>query len=170
MQYLTRLFSALLLCGSLLLASAYPQQSAQDRASSLRAQLAEVQAKQSELQRRLQQLEEALKPENIENSLAGVGSTHPEDLRAQRRRQLDSEKAGVNAQLEQLAISQRRLETSIAEADAAAYHQSALPNDPGTNIKGPKAASVDYSRTRTKRTTRHRPRKVKAKRSSPRVQ
>lgn len=167
MQYLTRLFSTLLLCSSLLLASAYPQQSAQDRGASLRAQLAEVQAKQSELQMRLQQLEEALKPENIENSLAGVGSTHPEELRAQRRRQLDSEKAGVNTQLEQLAMSQRRLETSIAEADAASYHQSARPNDPGANLKGP-AASVDYSRTRTKRTTRHRPRRVKAKRSSPR--
>ena len=170
MQYIARLFSAVLLCSSLLLTSAYAQQSAQDRAAGLRAQLAEVEAKQSELQMRLQQLEEALKPENIESSLAGVGSTHPEDLRAQRRRQLENEKAGVNAQLEQLAISQRRLETSIAQADAAAYHQSALPNDPGTNLRGPQTTSVEYSRTRTKRTTRHRPRKMKAKRTSPRVQ
>jgi septal ring factor EnvC (AmiA/AmiB activator) len=166
MQYLTRISSALLLCSSFLLAApAYAQQSAQDRAASLRAQLAEVEAKQSESQMRMQQLEEALKPENIESSLAGVGSTHPEDLRAQRRRQLENEKAGVSAQLDQLAISHRRLETAIAEAEAAAYHQSARPNDPGANIKGPQTASVDDSRTKTKRTTRHRPRKVKAKRS-----
>ena len=165
MQYLTRIFFALLLCSGLLLASAYAQQSAQDRAASLRAQLAEVQAKQAELQMRLQQLEEALKPENIESNLAGVGSTHPEELRAQRRRQLENEKAGVSAQLDQLTISHRRLETAIAEAEAAAYHQSALPNDPGANIKGPQAASIDDSRMRTKRTTRHRPRRVKAKKS-----
>ncbi len=168
MRYLTRIFSALLLCGSFLVACAYAQQSAQDRAGSLRAQLAEVQAKQDQLQMRLQQLNEALKPENIESSLAGIGSTHPEELRAQRRRQLETEKAGVSAQLDQLAISQRRLETAIGEADAAAYQQSARPNYPGTNTTGPNAANVDDSRARTKRTTRHRPRRAKAKRSAPR--
>jgi len=117
---------------------------------------------------RLQQLNEALKPENIESSLAGIGSTHPEELRAQRRRQLETEKAGVSAQLDQLAISQRRLETAIGEADAAAYQQSARPNYPGPNTTGPNAANVDDSRARTKRTTRHRPRRAKAKRSAPR--
>jgi hypothetical protein len=45
------------------------QESAQQRAANLRAQLTETQAKQAELQTRLQQLQEDLKPENIERSL-----------------------------------------------------------------------------------------------------
>lgn len=68
------------------------QSTAQERAANLRQQLAEVQAKQTELETRLQQLEEDLKPENIEKGLAGIGSTRPEELREQRRRQLEIEK------------------------------------------------------------------------------
>ncbi len=68
------------------------QESAQERAANLRAQLIDTEAKQAELQMRLQQLAEDLKPENIERSLAGVGSTHPEDLREARRRQLEIQK------------------------------------------------------------------------------
>jgi hypothetical protein len=49
------------------------QSSAQERASALRAQLVEVLTKQQSLQARLQNLEEELKPENIEKSLAGIG-------------------------------------------------------------------------------------------------
>ena len=61
------------------------QENAQERAANLRAQLTEMQVKEAELQARLRQLEEDIKPENIEHSLAGVGSTHPEDLREARR-------------------------------------------------------------------------------------
>jgi DNA repair exonuclease SbcCD ATPase subunit len=103
------------------------QTPAQDKAASLRSQLSEVEAKQADLQTRLQQLEENLKSENIERSLAGVGSTRPEDLREQRRRQLEIERNGVKAQLDILARSHSRLETAIAQADAEAYRQSAAP-------------------------------------------
>src|SRR5205823_3361221 len=74
------------------------QSNAQERAANLRAQLVEAQARQAELQTRLQQLEENLKPENIERSLAGVGSVHPEELREARRRQLEIEKRGVRSE------------------------------------------------------------------------
>lgn len=167
MQNLTRISSAGLLV-IFLLANASAQQSAQDRAAALHAQLAEVQTQQAELQIRLAQLEEALKPENIASSLAGVGSTRPEELREQRRRQLEKEKAGVSTQLDRLADSQRRLDTAIGEADAVAYQQSVRPNDPGTNIKGPNATSVENSTPTRPRTTRHRMPRVRAKRSSPR--
>jgi len=50
------------------------QGSAQERANALRAQLVEVLTKQQGLQARLQNLEEELKPENIEKSLSGIGS------------------------------------------------------------------------------------------------
>ena len=114
-----------------LLAARTPAQSnAQERAANLRAQLIEAQARQAELQTRLQRLEEDLKPENIERSLAGVGSVHPEELREARRRQLEIEKRGVQSQLDVLAASRSRLETAIAAADAESYRQSG----PGPNI------------------------------------
>jgi len=130
MRYLFVLgfFAAFLIIGG---TPVQAQARAQEKAASLRAQLAEVEARQAELQTRLQNLDEKLKPENIENSLAGVGSTHPEDLREQRRRQLEIERNGVRAQLDLLATSHTRLETAIAAADADAYRRSAtLPNGP----------------------------------------
>ncbi|HYK21147.1 MAG TPA: hypothetical protein VEV42_10460, partial [Pyrinomonadaceae bacterium] len=70
--------------------NAYGQESssANDSLEKLRAQLLEVQTKEEALRARAEQLEESLKPENIERSLAGVGSTKPEELREARRRQL----------------------------------------------------------------------------------
>jgi len=122
-----------------------------------------VETKQAELQTRLQTLEENLKPENIENSLAGVGSTHPEDLRAQRRRQLEIERNGVQTQLNLLATSHSRLETAIAQADAEAYHQSATPiTATGASARGPSSELTNEAITPARP---RRVRKRKAKRS-----
>lgn len=107
---LTRCALILLLCGIPVCAQSIEE---------LRAQLRSVQDKETELQTRIQQLDEALKPENIERSLLLNGSTHPEDLREQRRRQLEAEKANVQSQLDQLAVSRTRLESAIATAEAA---------------------------------------------------
>lgn len=93
----------------------------------LRAQLLDVQAKEEELRERARQLEESLKPENIEHSLAGVGSTRPEELREYRRRQLTKERDGVLAQLKVVETSRQRLETAILNAQGRAYQESARP-------------------------------------------
>ncbi len=90
---------------------------AEQRASSLRTELRDVQSKESDLQARAEELDYALKPENIERSIAGYGTTHPEDLREQRRRQLESERDRVRKQLTQLASSRTHLEQAIASAD-----------------------------------------------------
>lgn len=103
-------------------------QHAAKRAEELRMQLVEVQAREAALQARRQQLEDDMKPENIERSLAGIGSVHPEELREQRRRQLELEKNGVDAQLQVLAESRANLETAIARADSEAYQESAQGN------------------------------------------
>lgn len=134
--------------------------SAPEKAASLRAQLSNIETKQAELQTRLQTLDEGLKPENIESALAGVGSTHPEDLREQRRRQLEIERNGVRAQLDLLNTSHSRLETAIAAADADAYRQSAAP---------PKGPAIDPSSTTAADSTTvtaspDRPRHAKKKR------
>lgn len=91
---------------------------AEQRAENLRAQLRDVQAKEADLQARLEQLDEAVKPENIERALAGYGTTRPEELREQRRKQLENERTRVRAQLDQMANSRTRLEAAIATADS----------------------------------------------------
>lgn len=91
---------------------------AEQRADNLRAQLREVTEKEANLQARADQIEYELRPEVIEQSVAVFGSTRPELMREQRRRQLESEKARVRAQLDQLAASRARLEASIASADS----------------------------------------------------
>ena len=109
--------------------SAQEPTTAAESAEKLRAQLLEVQGTEEALRMRVQQLEESLKPENIERSLAGVGSTRPEELRESRRRQLTIERDGVLAQLKTVEASRQRLEAAIANADALAYQQSAEPTN-----------------------------------------
>ena len=121
---LNRIPATLLLTG-LLAITTHAQTSGKEIAANLRGQLSEVEARQAEMKALSDQLDEDLKPENIERSLAGVGSTHPEQLREQRQRQLEIARAGVRVQLEELDRSHKRLEAAIAEADAAAYWQSA---------------------------------------------
>src|SRR6266542_2571541 len=104
--------------------------SAAQTAENLRAQLREVQDKEEKLKSRAQQLDEDLKPENIERSLAGVGSTRPEELRELRRRQLSIERDSVRAQLKLVGASRERLEAAIRTADNQAYQQSAEQTAP----------------------------------------
>jgi hypothetical protein len=179
MRYLTliTLSSTLFISGILMPSESSPgyhgsarvQTTAQEKAASLRIQLSEVEAKQSELQTRLQKLEENLKSENIEHSLAGVGSTRPEDLREQRRRQLEIERNGVRAQLDLLAVSHSRLETAIAQADAEAYRQSAAPVAAtttaltGASVGGPSSQSTNEATTpqRRRRVRKKKTKKIK---------
>lgn len=171
------LVSVMFLVSEVAFASAAPSpfaqtpNSAQEKAASLRVQLAEVETRQAALQTRLQKLEEDLKPENIERSLAGLGSTHPEDERAQRRRQLEIERNGVQAQLALLVTSHTRLETAIARADADAYHQSAAPVPAATTAApttapsstSPSSTGAASEPTPEARTPAH-PRRVRKKR------
>lgn len=116
---------ATLLLSGLFATTILAQTSAQEIAANLRVQLSEVEIQKSELQARGEQIQEDLKPENIERSLAGIGSTRPELLRERRQRQLEVAKARVRLQLDDLDRIQTRLETAIAEADAEAYWESA---------------------------------------------
>jgi chromosome segregation ATPase len=93
---------------------------AETRGEALRVQLRDVQTKEGELQTRALHLDYELQPEVIERTLAATGSTRPEDMREQRRRQLATEKTILQTQLNQFATSRVRLETSIANADAEA--------------------------------------------------
>ena len=106
---------------------AQERESAAERVDRLKAQLLDLQITEADLRARLQELDESIKPENIERSLAGVGSTRPEELREARRRQLSIQRNGVLAQLKTVETSRTRLETAIVNAEALAYQQSAQP-------------------------------------------
>jgi len=128
---------ATLIIAAVLATPTWAQETAQERAASLRLQLVEVQSKQSELQLRLRQLEEDMKPENIEKTLSGVGSTRPEDLREQRRRQLETERSRLQSQVDLLTASRTRLETAVAQADVEVYRQSVGVSTPQQSTATP---------------------------------
>jgi chromosome segregation ATPase len=91
---------------------------AEARSSALQTELRDVMAKKADLEVRAEDIDFALRPENIERSTAGYGTTRPEDMREQRRKQLENEKVRVSKQIELLAASQTRLEQAIATSDA----------------------------------------------------
>ncbi|HWN09481.1 MAG TPA: hypothetical protein VNO50_09490 [Pyrinomonadaceae bacterium] len=91
---------------------------AEQRAENVRTQLLDVESKLADLQPRLEQIEYGLKPEVIERSAAGFGTVRPEEVRETRRRQLENEKARVQAQIRILESSRTRLEAAITTADA----------------------------------------------------
>jgi hypothetical protein len=90
---------------------------AEQRAEQLRGQLMDVQAKIADFEARLEQIEFALRPENIEASTAGYGSTRPEVARDTRKKQLEGERGRVQAQLKLAETSRSRLEVAVANAD-----------------------------------------------------
>ena len=90
---------------------------AEQRAEGLRAQLRDVQAKETDLQAQLDQLEYALQPESIERAVAMYGTTRPEVARDQRRRQLENQRSKVRDQFNQMEQSRVKLEAAIATAD-----------------------------------------------------
>ena len=97
---------------------------ADDKIANLKKQLMEIEWIKTDAQIRLEELDEQLKPENIERALAGIGSTKPEELREQRRRLLSIERDGVLARLRLLEKNRERLEAAIASAELEAYQQT----------------------------------------------
>ena len=118
-------FALVLVLLSFMVVNAQEGTTAAERVDRIKSQLLELQGKEEALKAKATYLEEALQPENIERSLAGVGSTRPEELRETRRRQLTIERDGVLAQLKILETSRNRLETALREAEGRAYQESA---------------------------------------------
>jgi hypothetical protein len=99
-----RILGILLLSG-LFATTALSQPSAQEIAANLRLQLSEIEVRQAELQARDEQLEEDLKPENIERSLAGIGST---------RRRFCENNAGGNLRLQRPVVASSSMNWIVA--------------------------------------------------------
>ena len=116
---------------------------AEQRAENLRAQLRDVLEKEAALQARAEQLEFDILPENIERRAALTGTLRPTELREQIRRQLESERGRIRAQLDFFTSSRIRLEAGVANADAEAERirtrlDAVNPRpETGTNITEP---------------------------------
>jgi chromosome segregation ATPase len=91
----------------------------------LRAQLRDAVDREAQLQDRAGKLDEDLRPENVERSVATVGTTDAAALRDRRREQLEKEKADVTGQLSEVSAKRARLEAEIAAAEAEAVRLKA---------------------------------------------
>jgi peptidoglycan hydrolase CwlO-like protein len=155
-------------------AASYAQETrpAQQSVEAMRSQLSDIEAKQATIEGRMRQLDEDLRPENIERSLSLTGSTRPEELREKRRQQLEKEKASLQSQLDQLATSKTRLQAAITTAETAIYQQSAgtgttATTSPGSQAVGTAAAAPAQTTTSAQpqpRPARRRARRARTKR------
>lgn len=90
---------------------------AEQRSSQLRTEFRDVESKKADLEVHLEQLENDLKPENIERAVAGYGTTRPEELRAQRQKSLENDRTRTRQQIDQLTASESRIQQAIATSD-----------------------------------------------------
>jgi len=90
----------------------------EERAGILRKQLLELIEKETSSRSRLAQLDEDIRPENIERALSGIGTTRTVELRETRRRVLENERKGLESLLNQTTSSRSRLEEDVRQADS----------------------------------------------------
>jgi hypothetical protein len=90
---------------------------AEQRAETMRRQLLELTEKETAYRTRIMQLDDELRPDSIDRSLSGIGTTRTPELRDLRRRQIDNERKGVEILLGQAASNRVRLEDEVKQAD-----------------------------------------------------
>jgi hypothetical protein len=91
---------------------------AEERAGILRKQLIESIEKETAYKSRLAQMDEEVRPENVERTLSGVGTTRTAEIRDARRRSLEIEKRGLESLLNLNTQSRARLEDDVRQADS----------------------------------------------------
>jgi hypothetical protein len=91
---------------------------AEDRAGVLRKQLLELIEKDTSYRSRMAQIDEDMRPENIERALSGVGTTRTTELRDVRRRSLEIERRGLESLVNLTTQGRLRLEEDVRQADS----------------------------------------------------
>jgi hypothetical protein len=91
----------------------------EQRGETLQLHMYEISEKEQPLLARMEQINQQLRPEAMERTMAGVGSVHPEDLRDEVRKKLLSEKVRIQMQLDLLRQDRGRTQASLATTDAA---------------------------------------------------
>ena len=163
---------ATLLCAGGLSVRAQDLTALEQRTEGLRAQLRAVTDKEAALQGRLRQLDEELKPENIQNRAPLTGVLNVDAARAQVRKQIEGEQARLRQQLDLLATSRAHLETAISEAEAETVRRRAAAlAPPQVETPAPQPAVVAQPSAPRRRAGRRRPaRRGRARKPVRRVQ
>jgi hypothetical protein len=91
---------------------------AEQRAEMLRKQLLELIEKETTYRSRIAQLDEEMRPDNVERALNPYGTTRTTELRETRRRVLENERRGFESLLNLTSFSRVRLEEDVKQADS----------------------------------------------------
>lgn len=91
---------------------------AEQRAEMLRRQLLDLIEKETLYRSRLTQVEEDMRPENVERTLNPYGTTRTPELRDTRRRALETDRRGYQSLLLLATDSRMRLEGEVRQADS----------------------------------------------------
>jgi chromosome segregation ATPase len=91
---------------------------AEQRAEALRKQLFELTERETTLRNRLVQIDDDLRPENIERAVSLVGTTRTVEMRDTRRRLLENDRKGYEALFNQTSQARQQLEDVVRQADA----------------------------------------------------
>ncbi len=91
---------------------------AEQRAEMLRRQLLELIEKETLYRTRIAQLDEDMRPENVERTLNPYGTTRTAELRDTRRRVLETDRRGYVSLLALTTENRTRLEEEVRQADA----------------------------------------------------
>jgi hypothetical protein len=93
---------------------------AEQRAEMLRRQLLELIEKETLYRTRITQIDEDMRPENVERTLAPYGTTRTAELRDTRRRVLETDRRGYVSLLALATEGRTRLEEEVRQADTLA--------------------------------------------------
>jgi len=89
------------------------------RVETLQKELGDIGARETSLQNRLDEIELQMRPDQIEQARAGVGSMRPEEDREAMKQRLTNEKRRIQTQLDQLQQNRVRIQSSISSAEAS---------------------------------------------------
>ena len=89
------------------------------RVETLQKELGDIGARETSLQNRLDEIELQLRPDQIEQARAGVGSMRPEEDREAMKQRLTNEKRRIQTQLDQFQQNRVRIQSSISSAEAS---------------------------------------------------
>lgn len=90
----------------------------EQRSDSLRKQLFEMIEKENTIRGRMDQIDNDMRPETLDRTLALTGSLRPEELREQRRRSLTLEKTNLQVLLTEVQKNRSNLELNLQRSDA----------------------------------------------------
>ena len=91
----------------------------EQRVETLQKELADIGARETSLQNRLDEIEPQLRADQIEQARAGVGSMRPEEDREAMKQRLTNEKRRIQSQLDQFQQNRVRIQSSISSAEAS---------------------------------------------------